>query len=85
VNCARGSEVRQLAIVPGRIAIGYNCDMTTLDNLAEKTDAELAEMVHALQVTIDLIGKEQSRRIANEDDGQNAEANEGGISSPAAD
>jgi hypothetical protein len=56
------------------------------ENLRRKTDAELIAMVQELAVQLDLIGKEQGRRIASnrhqKDTAQDAEENEGGISPP---
>jgi hypothetical protein len=56
----------------------------TPKTLLTKTDVELVAMVQALAVQLDLIGKEQSRRIASnrclDNTAQDAEENEGGIS-----
>jgi NADPH-dependent glutamate synthase beta subunit-like oxidoreductase len=56
----------------------------TPETLRNKTDAELIAMVQELAIQLDLIGKEQGRRIASDrhqkNTAQDAEENEGGLS-----
>lgn len=57
-----------------------------LDNLRENTDAELIAMLRDIADQLDIIGQEQTRRIAANRrqtiEARNAEENEGGLSPP---
>jgi hypothetical protein len=55
----------------------------TPKDLSKKTDAELKAMLRELTIQIDIIGKEQTRRTGSESRAaRDAEANEGGPSTP---